>query len=132
VAVAATFILAAIAACTGENLFTGPALGGTLLGPTVEITAPAAGATVAPGDSVQVTVNVASANGVSQVTFSGVFGTGTAAFISQVVSLSSQDTTLSRFLKQTGTTTGSAMIIVKASDLLAASAADTVTVTIGS
>jgi hypothetical protein len=131
VAVVATFVLAAIAACTGENLFTGPSVGGILLGPTVDITAPAEGAAVT-GDSVQVTAHVASDNGITQVTFSGVFSTGTAAYITQVVSLSSQDTTLSRFLKRSGTGTGSAKIIVQASDLLGGSAADMVTVTIGS
>jgi len=130
VATAAAF--AVLAGCTGENLFTGPALGGTLLGPTVEITVPAAGAAVAAGDSVQVTASVASDIGVNQVTFSGSFTTGTTAYITQVVSLSSQDTTLSRFLKPAGTTTGSARIIVEATDLLGGAGADTVTVTIGS
>lgn len=129
---AATAIVtfAALAGCTGENLFTGPSLGGTLLGPTVEITAPAANATLAAGDSVQVTVSAASSNGVNQVTFSGVFNTGTTAYISQVVSLSSQDTTLSRFLKPAGTGTGAARIIVQATDILGGAAADTVLVTI--
>jgi hypothetical protein len=123
--------LAGLAACTGENLFTGPALGGSLLGPTVDISAPAAGATVAATDSVQVTANVASDNGITQVTFSGLFSTGTAAYISQVVSLSATDTTISRFLKRAGTTTGAAKIIVQATDLLGGVAADTVSITIG-
>ena len=132
-AAVAAVAIAAVAGCTGENLFTGPSLGGGLLGPTVEITTPAAGATVGVGDSVQVTAKMTSDNGVTQVTFSGRFGTGTTAFISQVVSLpSSTDTTVSRFLKQAGTTAGTAKIIVEARDLLGSSTADTVTVTIGS
>ena len=130
---AAVFAMAALAACTGENLFTGPSLGGGALGPTVDITAPAAGATFATGDSVQVTATVTSANGVTQVTLSGSFATGASAFVTQVVSLpNSPDTTLSRFLKRAGTNTGSARIIVQATDLLGGSGADTVAVTIGS
>ena len=123
--------LAMVAACTGENLFTGPSLGGTLLGPSVEIDAPAANAAVGAADSVQVTTTVASQNGVTQVTFSGVFPSGTAAYISQVVSLPNpQDTTISRFLLRSGTATGGASIIVQATDLLGATAADTVAITI--
>ncbi|MDH3423642.1 MAG: hypothetical protein OEN00_11665, partial [Gemmatimonadota bacterium] len=131
VAAAAVAGLAVMAACTGDNLFTGPSLGGTLLGPSVEIEAPAANAVVGATDSVQVRTTVASENGVTQVTLSGVFPTGTAAYISQVVSLPNpQDTTISRFLKRSGTATGSARIIVQATDLLGGTAADTVTITI--
>ena len=119
---AAVLALAAVAACTGENLFTGPSLGGGLSGVTVAITAPAEGATFATGDSVQVTARVASVNGVTQVTLSGAFATGTSAFVTQVVSVpNSPDTTLSRFLRRAGTTTGSAKIIVQATDLLGGS-----------
>jgi hypothetical protein len=127
-AVAVAF--AVLVGCTGDNLFTGPSLGGGLLGPTVEISAPAAGASVPSADSLQVTAKVASSNGVTQVTFGGTFTTGTAAYTQQVVTLSSQDTTISRFLKRAGTGSGSARIIVQATDLLGASAADTVTITI--
>jgi hypothetical protein len=132
VAAAMAVGVAVFAACTGENLFTGPTIAGSLLGASVEITEPAEAAAIAVGDSVRVTAHVASENGISQVTFGGVFATGTTAFIQQVVSLSSPDTTISRFLKQAGTATGSAKIIVQAQDILGSQAADTVTVTIGS
>ena len=129
----AVIAVGALASCTGENLFTGPSLGGGLTGPTVEITTPAADATVAAGDSVQVSASVTSSNGVSQVTFSGFFTTGTTAYIAQIVSLPNPaDTTLSKFLQPAGTGTGEAKIIVEATDILGGSSADTVTVTIGS
>jgi len=133
-AVAAMVGFAVVAGCTGDNLFTGPTLGGggSLLGPTVEISAPAANAVIATGvDSVQVTAKITSDNGVNEVTFSGVFTSGTTAFISQVVTLpSATDTTVSRFLKRAGTSTGTARIIVQAKDILGATGADTVSVTI--
>lgn len=119
--------------CTGENLFTGPSSGGSQFGPTVEVTAPPAGAIIALGDSVQVTADVVSSTGVSQVTFSGTFENGVSAFISQVVVLqSAQDTTISRFLRQAANTNGSVRIIVQARDLVGKIGADTVLVTIGS
>jgi hypothetical protein len=133
VAVAAMAAFAVVAGCTGENLFTGPTTSssGSLLGPTVEITAPAANAGVLLGDSVQVTAKITSDNGVNQVTFSGVFTTGATAFVSQAVTLASvTDTTISRYLKQAGTVTGTAKIIVQASDILGNIGADTVSVTI--
>jgi len=132
-AVAAMVGFAVVAGCTGENLFTGPTTGGggSLLGPTVAISAPAENAVIAVGDSVQVTAKVTSDNGVNQVTFSGVFGTGATAFVSQVVTLTNAtDTTISRFLKQAGTATGTAKIIVEAKDILGGTGADTVSVTI--
>jgi len=122
-----------IIGCTGENLFTGPVTGGSTLVPTVEITTPGDGTTIAVGDSVLVTAKLTSANGVTQVTMSGVFSSGPTAFISQVISLpTSPDTTISRFLKQAGITTGSAKIIVQASDVFGGTGSDTVSVTIGS
>jgi hypothetical protein len=36
----AVFAATVVAACAGENLFTGPGLGGSLLGPQVDITTP--------------------------------------------------------------------------------------------
>jgi hypothetical protein len=126
-------IVAAAIGCTGENLFTGPSSGGSQLGPTVEVTAPGAGAIIALGDSVQVSANIVSSTGVSQVTFSGTFTNGVTAFISEVVVLqSAQDTTISRFLRQAAGTNGSARILVQARDIVGRIGADTVLVTIGS
>ena len=133
-AVAAMAAFAIVAGCTGDNLFTGPSTGstGSLLPPTVDISAPAANAVIATGvDSIQVTARVTGENGVTEVTFSGVFTGGTAAFVTQVVALSnSRDTTVSRFLKRAGTGTGAAKIIVQAKDILGGTGADTVSVTI--
>lgn len=130
---AAFAVVAAAIGCTGENLFTGPSTGGSQLGPTVEVTAPAAGTIIALGDSVQVTANVVSSTGVSQVTFSGTFTNGVTAFISEVAVLqSAQDTTISRFLRQAAGTNGSARIVVQARDVVGKIGADTVLVTIGS
>lgn len=133
-ALAAMAGFAVVAGCTGENLFTGPATGsgsGSLLGPTVEISAPVANAVIPVGDSIQVTAKITSANAVNQVVFTGLFETGITAFTAQVVTLSNvTDTTISRFLKQPGTGTGSARIIVQAKDILGGTGADTVSVTI--
>ena len=124
--------VAVAAACTGENLFTGPGLGGgTLLGPTVEITEPADAAALTQGDSVQVDANITSDNGVNEVILRGVFTTGTNAYIQEIVTLTgATDTTVSTFLQPAGTNTGAALIIVSARDVTGNDGADTVSVTI--
>lgn len=126
--------IAAVAACTGENIFplsVGKGSDGSLQAPTVEITAPAANATLTQGDSVQVTAGITSANGVNQVTFSSTFTAGTTAYVQQVAALSgATDTTVSRFLQPAGTQTGTARIVVTATDLLGNTGADTVQVTV--
>jgi hypothetical protein len=128
---AAALAVAVVAACTGENLFTGPSQGGTLLGPAVEITAPAEDAMLTLGDSVQVSAEISSANGVSEVIFSGAYQTGTAAYAQLVVALGgATDTTISRFLQPVGTVTGAAKIAVEASDVTGRDGADTISVTI--
>jgi hypothetical protein len=132
--VAGVLALAAAVACTGENIFplsVAKSGGGGLEAPTVEISTPAANAALTQGDSVQVTAAIMSTNALSTVTFSGSFTGGTAAYIQQVVSATgATDTTLSRFLQPSGTQTGNARVIVKATDVLGNSGADTVQVTI--
>ena len=78
------------------------------------------------------TANVQSQDGVTAVRFSGLFSGGAAAFTQvEVTSLPSpQDTTLTRVLRQAGTTTGNVRVIVEATDALGDSGADTVTVII--
>ena len=70
--------------------------------------------------------------GVTSVTFSGLFSGGSAAFNQVVVGSlpAPQDTTISRYLRQSGTTTGNVRIIVEATDALGDRGADTVTVSI--
>lgn len=120
-----------LAACAGENLFTELGASTGLLGPEVEITAPQANLALAVGDSVQVTANVSASDGVSQVKYTGLFEGGATAFLEQIVPLPNpQDTTVSRYMKQAGTTTGSVRIIVEARDLLGETGADTVVVVI--
>jgi hypothetical protein len=129
----ATVALVAVTlpACTGENLFTG--LGATtgILGPEVEITAPQPNVALAVGDSVQVTANLSAPDGVSSVKYTGLFSGGGTAFTEIQFTLPNpQDTTVSRFMRQAGTTTGNVRLIVEATDLLGAKGADTVVVII--
>jgi hypothetical protein len=129
---AALLTAGALPACTGDNLFTGVGVFAGLLGPEVEITAPIANFTLGVGDSLTVTANVQSQDGVTAVRFSGLFSGGSAAFTQvEVTNLPSpQDTTLTRVLRQAGTTTGNVRVIVEATDALGDSGADTVTVII--
>ena len=130
--------VAVSAACAGENLFTGPARAGEV-GPRVEINAPLDNFSVAIGDSVQVTVNVSSSAGIDFVVFSGVSSASTSQpgfvrFVEETVDLPSPpDTTLSNFLEATtDATVEDVDIIVEATDLVGATAADTVTIRVGS
>jgi hypothetical protein len=90
--------------------------------------------TIAPGDSVQVTANITSDEGIVQVVWSGRLTAGGAdPFASITVPLSAvTDTTISRFVKRSGTTGGAAEIIVTATDLTGDLGADTISVTLGS
>ena len=130
----AVLTVAVVAACAGENLFTGPASGGGLLGPQVEITAPQPNITIALEDSVNVTANVSSNEGITEVSFTGTLDAGgPAPFTPVVVPLTAvTDTTLSRYLKRSGTTGGAARIIVTAKDVSGDTGADTISVNLGS
>jgi hypothetical protein len=122
---------AALPACTGDNLFTGLGAFTGLLGPEVEITAPQNNLTLAVGDSVQVTANVSSPDGVASVKYTGLFTGGGEAFTEITVALPNpQDSTVARYMKQAGTTTGNVRIIVEATDVLGEKGADTVNVII--
>ena len=125
---------AVVAACAGENLFTGPVQGGGLLGPQVEITAPQPNISIAPGDSVNVTATLSSSEGITEVSFTGTLDAGgPAPFTPVVVPLTAvTDTTMSRYLKRSGATAGAARIIVTAKDLTGDTGADTISVTLGS
>jgi hypothetical protein len=124
-------MVGSLPACTGDNLFTGVGALAGLLGPDVEITAPQNNLGLAVGDSVQVTANVSSPEGVATVKYSGLFTGGATAFTEIVVTLPNpQDTTVSRYMKQIGTTTGTVRVIVEATDALGETGADTVNVII--
>ena len=128
---AVALVAVTLPACTGENLFTG--LGATtgILGPEVDITAPQPNLALTVGDSVQVTANLSAPDGVSSVRYTGLFSGGGTAFTEIQFTLPNpQDTTVSRFMRQAGTTTGNVRIIVEATDLLGAKGADTVVVII--
>lgn len=122
------------AACAGENIFPPFVVEGEtdLLGPQVEITAPQPNLAIAPGDSVNVTANVTSADGVTEVSFTGTLDAGgPAPFTPVVVPLTAvADTTISRYLKRSGATPGAAKIIVTAKDVLGDAGADTIPVTL--
>jgi hypothetical protein len=129
---AATLAVAvALPACTGDNLFTGVGALAGLLGPEVEITAPQNNLGLSVGDSVQVTATVSSPNGVSTVKYSGLFSGGAPALTEILVTLPNvQDSTVSRYMKQIGSTTGTVRVIVEATDALGEKGADTVNVII--
>jgi len=122
-----------VAACTGDNLFTGPGFANNLLGPSVEITAPQEGLTLAVGDSVEVKANLSSTNGVTVVNYTGHFANGAVAFIGESASLPGpQDTTVANYLRQAdGGGTGTVSIVVEAGDATGDRGADTVHVIIG-
>jgi hypothetical protein len=127
----ALLVAAVLPACTGDNLFTGLGASVGLLGPEVDITVPAANLALAVGDSVQVTANVSSPDGITQVKWTGTFTTGAGAWQDVVVTLPNpQDTTVSRYLRQLGVQTGSARIIVEATEVGGDVGADTVLVSI--
>jgi hypothetical protein len=128
----AVIVAGAVAACTGDNLFTGIAAGVGLLGPEVDITAPQPNLAVTVGDSVTVTANVTDPNGVTGVKFSGTFSGGQVAFTEIAVGSlpSPKDTTMTRVMRQAGTTTGNVRIIVEATNAAGDTGADTVTVII--
>ena len=125
---------ALVAACAGENLFTGPASGGGLLGPQVDITAPQPNITIALEDSVNVTATLTSQNGITEVVWSGALDAGgPAPFTPITVPLTAvTDTTMSRYLVRSGATGGAASIIVTARDINGSTGADTISITLGS
>src|SRR5262245_28126577 len=102
-------ILAAVAlpACTGDNLFTGLGALGGLLGPEVDITVPANNFAMSVGDSITVTANVSAPDGVSQVSFRGIFSGGSTALNTITFTVPApQDTTVTRVMRQSGAQTG--------------------------
>ena len=120
-------------ACTGDNLFTGPALGtGSGEGPSVQISTPANGSSLPVGDSVLVTASAQSDLGMVEIVFGGEYTpAGTQAFAPKIRSLAGTfDTTVAVFLLPVGTTPGDVLIVVQAEDVTGGTGADTVTITL--
>lgn len=119
-------------ACAGENLFSvaGTGAGGA---PTVEITAPTAGAEFAVGAPVSVAANGTAQSGGANAEFKGVYAAdGAAAYTAQTVSVSGLvNVALTAELSAApGQTAGTAVIIVTLTDQAGNTGADSVSVTI--
>lgn len=124
--------LVAVAACTGENLFTFPT-SSTALGPTVDITAPAAGFSIAIGDSILITATGNAPSGAASIDYRGRYATNTAAFIAETEAVAGGETApvISNYLQaNAGQVAGSAWIAVTLTDALGATATDSVSITI--
>ncbi|MDH3271619.1 MAG: hypothetical protein OEN56_09820 [Gemmatimonadota bacterium] len=131
-AIAAAVGIVILSACEGKNLFTISATGGET-GPTVEITTPSVGFTIAVGDSILIEANVNAPSGGNQATYKGVAeGSGSVLYTQETADLNGLVVvTLSNYLRAApGQTAGSANIIVEVSDALGEIGADTVSVTI--
>jgi len=133
-------LLLLVAACAGENIFTGVgaaggALAGDILPPQLSITAPLSNLAVAAGDSVLVRVNVRDDVGVREVWMGGVAlrnGVDVARFEEKLFTLPDvRDTTLTHYLQPLGDNTPEAVnIIVEVADTVGTVSADSVRITI--
>jgi hypothetical protein len=127
-----TASLLGIAACAGENLFTGTVTSGGDE-PIVDITAPAEGSTLGAGSSVAITADVDAPNGLVTADYAGVFtADGATAFVPEMQSFSrppfaTLNVTLSA---QPGGGVGEAAIVVRVTDGDGLSASDTVKITV--
>ena len=117
-----------LSGCAGENLFQNlVALGGA--SPTVSITAPNEGFTMAQGASVQITAETNTPNGLTIAEFKGVYvDTGTEAFVPQTQSFQNVPfASLSQVLAAAAVQTpGDVYIVVSVTDGQGEAAADTV------
>lgn len=124
--------LLATAACTGENLFTfGVAT--TALGPTLEITAPTAGFTIAVGDSVLISARANAPSGVTTVGYKGEYATSAAAYIAETENIAGGETApeITNYLQASGgQVAGSVWIIVTLTDAVGGTATDSVSITV--
>lgn len=121
-----------LSACAGSNLFqVAVPLGGG--GPSVVITSPTQGVTVAAGASLSVAAEAEAPDGIASATISGVFQDGSgAAFTQQTISYANVPaTTINRTLGATpGAATGPVWVIVSVTDAGGVTAADTVSITV--
>lgn len=123
---------AIVAACAGENLYDLQVLGGEA-GPDVEITTPTSGIEKVPGDSVLVEATVEAPAGASNISYSGIYEVDEdAAYTAESAEGNGLTTlALSNYLRAVpGQREGTAVVIVRVTDLAGATGADTVTVNI--
>lgn len=122
---------AVLAACAGENLFTGPLAGAS--GPDVEITSPTSGQQFPVGNSVTVEATATSQSGAAVAEFEGVYeADGTAAFGTESQSLDGlvNVSLTQELLAVAGQIPGTVVIIVSVTDQQGETGADSVTVTL--
>lgn len=120
-----------LSACAGENLFTGLATSGEL-GPTVEITAPTEGFTIALGDSILVTASANAPNGGAGVVFRGTYTDGSAAYAERTANMNGvQAATLTSYLQPApGQVAGTPYVVVEVTGVGGGVGRDSVRVTI--
>ncbi len=122
-----------LAACRGDNLFS---LAATVAGnePTVLITAPGGGNTIAKGDSILILAEVTAQAGLTAVDFRGEYADsiGGDAYIPERQSANGSTflRVNNRLLAVDGQVTGEVYIVVEATDLAGAQGKDSVKVTI--
>lgn len=124
--------IVAAAACTGENLFTFPT-SSNALGPTVDITVPGPGFSIALGDSILITATASAPSGAASIAYRGRYATQAAAFIAETEAVAAGETApeIRNYLKASaGQVAGSAWVAVTLTDALGATATDSVSITI--
>jgi hypothetical protein len=119
------------AACTGENLFTHPGTGGTGA-PSVMITAPTPGYSIAVGDSILVMAEVNAPAGGGAVIYRGTYGNGVHAYLEEPANMNGINiATLATYLVPVGTQVGgTAWIAVEVEDVGGVAAVDSVEISI--
>lgn len=119
------------AACTGENLFTHPGTSGPV-GPSVVITAPTAGYSIAAGDSILVIANVDAPQGGGAVIYRGTYGDGVDAYVEEPANMNGINfATLTTYLVPVGTQApGAAWIAVEVEDVAGIATVDSVEIVI--
>lgn len=130
--IALVVALFATAACTGENLFS-LATSASALGPSIDITAPTSGFSIALGDSLFVKVTAEAASGVQTFQYRGVHPSGLNAYGPLDVTPISGQTSIEaeEFLQPSpDQTTGIAWISVTVTDAVGVTSTDSVSVTI--
>lgn len=124
--------LLATAACTGENLFT-LSSSANALGPTLDITSPTAGFTIALGDSILISATATAPAGAATVAYRGEYPSSAQAFISETEAVAGGETApvIANYLKAgAGQVTGAAWIIVMLTDAIGGTVTDSVNITV--
>jgi len=130
-ALAVVAAMTASAACTGENLFTHPGTIGAGA-PSVMITAPTPGYTIAVGDSILVMAEVNAPAGGGAVIYRGTYGNGVHAYLEEPANMNGINiATLATYLVPLETqVAGVAWIAVEVEDVGGVAAVDSVEISI--